>query len=135
MLDPELAGVPCFVFSWEQEGCPRCGDPLQVRLTRPRIVHSLRYGTFLAVERQGYCPQHPDLPAARSRQLARIVAPGCNMGYDLIARVGFARFLECRQCEEIQAELDALEVKAALIQEQREKLMDERQGLERGYRP
>ena len=27
------------------------------------------------------------------------------MGYDLIARVGLARFLECRQCEEIQAEL------------------------------
>jgi len=27
------------------------------------------------------------------------------MGYDLIARVGLARFLQCRQCEEIQAEL------------------------------
>lgn len=27
------------------------------------------------------------------------------MGYDLIARVGLARFRECRQCEEIQAEL------------------------------
>ena len=27
------------------------------------------------------------------------------MGHDLIARVGLARFLECRQCEEIQTEL------------------------------
>ncbi len=27
------------------------------------------------------------------------------MGYDIIARVGLARFLECRQCEEVQLEL------------------------------
>ena len=27
------------------------------------------------------------------------------MSYDVIARVGLARFLECRQCEEIQIEL------------------------------
>ena len=105
MLDSELAGVPCFVFSWEQEGCPRCGDPLQVRLTRARIVHSLRYGTFLAVERQGYCPQHPALAPARSGQLARLVAPGCNHAYDVLVRVGMARFLECRQDEQIRDEI------------------------------
>jgi hypothetical protein len=97
--------APRFTFSWEEQGCSKCQQALRVRLTRRRWVSTVRYGKFLAVERQGYCPQHPDLPAARSRQLARIVAPGCNMGYDLIARVGFARFLECRQCEEIQAEL------------------------------
>lgn len=105
MLDPELAGVPCFLFSWEQEGCPRCRDPLQVRLTRPRIVHSLRYGTFLAVERQGYCPQHRALAPARSGQLARLVAPGCNHAYDVLVRVGMARFLECRQDEQIRDEI------------------------------
>jgi hypothetical protein len=97
--------VPRFTFSWEEQGCPKCQQPLRVRVTRPRSVSTVLYGKFLAVERQGYCPAHADLPAARSRQLSRIVAPGCNMGYDLIARVGLARFLECRQCEEIQVEL------------------------------
>jgi hypothetical protein len=97
--------APRFTFSWEEQSCPKCQQPLRVRLTRPRSVSTVRYGKFLAVERQGYCPQHAELAAARSRQLSRIVAPGCNMGYDLIARVGLARFLECRQCEEIQAKL------------------------------
>jgi len=105
VLNPKLSDAPCFVFSWEQEGCPRCGDPLQVRLTRPRVVHSLRYGTFLAVERQGYCPQHRALAPARSGQLARLVAPGCNHAYDVLVRVGMARFLECRQDEQIRDEI------------------------------
>ena len=34
------------------------------------------------------------------------------MGYDLIARVGLARFLQCRQCEEVQA---ALSQEAGLV--------------------
>jgi len=97
--------VPCFTFSWEEEGCPKCQQPLHVRVTRRRSVSTVLYGKFLAIERHGYCPHHEDLPPARSQQLSRIVAPGCNMGYDLIARVGLARFLECRQCEEIRIEL------------------------------
>ena len=59
----------------------------------------------MAIERQGYCPDHPDLPPARSRKLQRIVPPGCNIAYDVIAQIGLARFLDCRQCEEIQVEL------------------------------
>ncbi len=100
-----MDGVPRFVFSWEQEGCSRCGAPLHVRLTRRRTVHSIRYGTFLAVERQGYCLQHRQLPPARCEQLARIVAPGSNHAYDVLVRVGLARFLECRQDEQIRDEL------------------------------
>jgi hypothetical protein len=97
--------VARFTFSWEDQGWRKCGQPLQVRLTRRRTVLSAVYGKFVAIERQGYCPNHSDLPPARSRKLERIVAPGCKIGYDLIARVGLARFLECRQCEEIQIEL------------------------------
>ena len=94
-----------FTFSWEEQGCGKCGQPLQVRLTRQRTVFSVAHGKFVAIERQGHCPHHPHLPPARSRKLPRIVAPGCKMSYDVIARVGLARFLECRQCEEIQIEL------------------------------
>jgi hypothetical protein len=51
---------------------------------------------------EGFCPRHRQLPPARSTELPRIVAPGCKLSYDLIAKVGLERFLECRQCEEIQ---------------------------------
>jgi hypothetical protein len=34
-----------------------------------------------------------------------MVAPGCNIAYDVLAHIGLARFLQCRQGEEIQIEL------------------------------
>ena len=97
--------LPRFTFSWEEEGCGKCRQPLRVRLTRRRTVSTVRYGKLIAIERQGHCPNHSRLAPARSRELARIVAPGCNIGYDLIAWAGLARYLKCRQHEEIQAEL------------------------------
>jgi hypothetical protein len=57
------------------------------------------------MERQGYCPVHPKLPVARSQQLARIVAPGAEYAYDVLARIGLARFLQCRQYEEVRTQL------------------------------
>jgi hypothetical protein len=99
--------LPRFTFSWEQEACEKCAEPLLVRRTerREREVKSIAYGAFLAVERQGYCPRHPELPPARSQELRRIVAPGSEYAYDVLARIGVARFLECRQIMEIQMEL------------------------------
>jgi hypothetical protein len=69
------------------------------------MVHSIRYGTFLAVERQGHCPHHRELAPARSEELTRLVAPGCNHAYDVLVRVGMARFLECRQDEQIREQI------------------------------
>ena len=118
--------VPQFTFSWEEEGCRKCQRPLQVRLTRQRTVLSLVYGKFVGLERQGYCPHHPHLSPARSKKLSRIVAPGCKMAYDLIARVGLARFLECRQAEEIQMELSrqsGIEVPVRTINELSQKFV------------
>ena len=94
-----------FTFPWDAQGCQKCRRRLKVRLTRPRKVVSARYGRFVAIEQQGYCPDHPDLPPARSEKLQRIVPPRCNIAYDVIAHIGLARFVECRQCEEIQIEL------------------------------
>jgi hypothetical protein len=103
----DVLPAPQFVFSWEDHvtGCPCCGEPLCIRRTDRRNVFSATYGPFVAVERQGYCPAHPELPAARSQQLARIIAPGAEYAYDVLARVGLARFLECRQCDEIRTGL------------------------------
>lgn len=97
--------LPRFTFPWDAQGCQKCRRRLKVWLTRPRKVVSARYGRFIAIEQQGYCPHHPDLPPARSEKLRRIVPPRCNIAYDVIARIGLARFVECRQCEEIQIEL------------------------------
>ena len=99
--------TPRFTFSWtdDQDACPVCSDPLCLRLTRRRHVVSLAYGRFLAVERQGFCPAHPELPPVRSQQLQRIVAPGSTVAYDVLVHVGIARFVECRQTEEIKMDL------------------------------
>jgi len=87
---------------------------------------SLRYGRFVAIEQQGYCPYHPGLPPARSEELRRIVAPGCNVAYDVIAHIGWARFVECRQCQEIQIELSrqqAIDVPVRTISELAQKFV------------
>lgn len=68
-------------------------------------MRSVAYGSFVARERQGFCPRHPRLPLVRSAQLARIVAPGARIAYDVIASIGIQRFLEYRQFEQITIEL------------------------------
>jgi hypothetical protein len=70
-----------------------------------REILSLAYGRFVAVEWTGYCPGHPTLPAVRSPDLARLVAPGARHAYDLLVRVGIAHYRECRQYTEIRADL------------------------------
>jgi hypothetical protein len=64
----DLLPTPRFRFSWDDHPavCADCGQPLCLRRTRQRHVLSVTYGSFLAVERQGYCPLHPQLPDARS---------------------------------------------------------------------
>ena len=99
--------TPRFIFDWpdDQDACAKCDGRLHVRGTRSRRVVSLLYGKFRATEREGYCPTHPRLPPARSRELDHIVARGANIAYDVLVQIGLARFLECRQIGEIQAEL------------------------------
>jgi hypothetical protein len=105
-----LLPMPRFVFSWtdhHRAACPRCGQALRLRRTHQRHIQSLTYGSFIAVERQGYCPADPGLPSTHSQQLARIAAPGAEYAYDVLAELGFQRFVHCRQYEEIQAHLSS----------------------------
>jgi hypothetical protein len=101
----DVPEAPRIIFPWTKKICRVCGNPLRIRRTKPRNVVSLAYGSFAVVERQGYCPLHPKLPVARSDALSRIVAPGAEYAYDVIAKIGLERFLQCRQEEEIQREL------------------------------
>lgn len=107
LIRGDVLALPQFIFSYEDHvtRCSRCGKPLHVRGTERRKVFSTAFGPFIAVERQGYCPAHPDVPVARSQQLAHIIAPGAEYAYDVLVRVGLARFVECRQCDEIRTEL------------------------------
>jgi hypothetical protein len=104
-LTGELSVVPRFLFATPEAECPACGRRLLLRATRERHVLSLAHGMFRAVEHHAFCPQHPELPEVRSADLARLVAPGCNVAYDLMAHVGHTRFIECRQSAEIRADL------------------------------
>ncbi len=73
---------------------------------------TLAYGTFEAQEVVRYCPSgcqwrdgEQTVKFYRSELLAQLVAPGHVYGFDVVAKVGLLRFLECRQRQEIQAEL------------------------------
>jgi len=105
----DLLPTPQFRFSWEDHParCPHCGNPLRLRRTHQRNILSATYGPFVAIEQQGYCPTHLKLPAAHSRQLARLVAPGAEYAYDVLAHVGLERFLRCRQYEEIRTQFSS----------------------------
>lgn len=114
----EVLPWPRILFSWGEELCNTCSKPLQVYATRERSIISATYGTFVAVEREGYCPGHPQLPPVRSRELPRLVAPGANSAYDVLVRIGLARYRECRQSEEIRMLLSrecGIEVKGSTI--------------------
>ena len=100
-----LPAIPWFTFPPENKSCQICRRKLLLLATRERRVVSLTYGVFKAVEKQGFCPYHPELAPARSLELLRLVAPSCNIAYDLMAHVGVARFMDCRQLKEIRTEL------------------------------
>ena len=80
-------------------------SPMTVRKTRRRRVVTLKYGTFDAhevVRQQNTRDQSRSIP---SSELARLVAPGCRYGYDLVAHVGLESFLHGRRLEEIKQNL------------------------------
>ena len=92
--------------------CPLCQRKLRVYKTEIHTVITLAYGPFEAQEVLLCCPsgcQWGDgaqpVKVSRSEILARLVAPGHVYGFDVVAKVGLLRFLECRQHEEIQAEI------------------------------
>ena len=119
MLERGSTALPCYRFclSGERAACG-CSRRLHLQRTRERKIASLRFGRFLAVEQIGFCPDHPDLPAVRSGELARVVAKGASHAYDLMVRVGIAHHIEYRQYLEIRDELatgHALEIPVRTI--------------------
>ena len=83
--------------------CQSLSDSLLVLKTRSRKVITLLVGQWIAREtvwsdpssRQSYC----------SADLRRLVAPGCNYGYDVLVYVGRSLFVEAQPVRQIVAQL------------------------------
>ena len=96
-------------FRPEQEDCPHCRKPLKVLKTKGRGVVTLHIGRFNAQETIRICDRCRRTYG--SQELARLVPPGCNFGYDLLVHVGQALFLRHRRSQEISDELAAQNVR------------------------
>jgi hypothetical protein len=94
---------PTITFVPEKDHCHHCHHPLKVRKTSPRKVVTLHIGPFYARQTSLICPKCRCL--YQSEELAKLVAPGANFGYDVLVYVGKALFLRHRNDREVVAEL------------------------------
>jgi len=105
-LDQRLATLVGDTTSQAETPVLQAQPPTAVLKTTARTVMTLKHGTFEArqVVRQEKRPGVSSSPLYSS-QLARLVAPGCRYGYDLVAHVGLESFLFGRRSEEIREDL------------------------------
>jgi len=94
---------PRLEFRVQRERCEECDAPLSVLKTHTRKVVTLHLGQFVAYESMAVCKMcHRSYG---SEELLRLVAPGCNFGYDVVVYVGKGLFLRHRNGQEILSEL------------------------------
>ncbi len=82
---------PVFDFFPEEEVCRNDGSVLKVLKTDPRTIKTIRAGTLKARVTIKVCPRCGT--QYRSKELSRIIPPGCNIGYDILVYVGKSLFL------------------------------------------
>ena len=107
-----LPRAPLINFRYEAKACPSCGGPLHVLKTATRKVSTLHIGPLVAGETVMHCRKCPAGPL-HSGELAKLVPPGGNFGYDVIVYAGRSMLLEHRTAEETAAALAARNVKIA----------------------
>ena len=100
---------PTITFGPHTDPCGHCQQPLKVLKTKSRDVVTLHIGMFHAQETISICDHCRRTYG--SPQLRRLVAPGCNFGYDVLVYVGRALFLRHRCSQEIRDELAAKNVR------------------------
>jgi hypothetical protein len=81
---------PVFDFFPEEQFCLEDGRRLKVLKTNTRKKITLRIGSFKTHETIKECQQCGR--QYRSKELSRMVPPGCNIGYDILVYVGKALF-------------------------------------------
>jgi hypothetical protein len=100
---------PTISFGPDEQHCRHCQQPLKVRKTKQRDVITLHIGMFHAQETTLICNRCRRTYG--SPPLRRLVASGCNFGYDVLVYVGQALFLRHRRSQEISDELAAQNVR------------------------
>jgi hypothetical protein len=83
---------PTFDFPAEDEFCLKDRSRLGILKTDTRMKKTVQIGLFKTRETIKVCPECGT--QYRSRELAGIVPPSCNFGYDVLVYVGKALFLE-----------------------------------------
>lgn len=83
---------------------------MTVQKTVPHTGITLAHGSFCSRETVYVCPsgckRKGKLVTARSSRLARLLLPRSKVGYDVMMHIGRARFIHCRQREEIRRDLE-----------------------------
>lgn len=98
-----FAKPPTMEFRSGQTHCLSCGTKLRVRKTRTRTVSTLHLGPFQAREVFLFC--NACAHTQRSEELAALVPPSANFGYDVMVYAGKALWQRHRTEEEVVAEL------------------------------
>lgn len=93
-------------------GCFLCGGPVRVQKTFEHRATTMEHGAFCASETVYVCKagcRPPDRTHAtrRSAALASRIPRRKTVGYDVIVRVGLARWVNYRQRNEIRASVEA----------------------------
>jgi hypothetical protein len=103
-----FAQPPVIDFSDPPALCPPGASSLQVLKTRTRRVMTLAIGPWIARETIWWDPATDQVyPSAALR---RLVAPGCQYGYDVLVAVGRALFVEDQPVHQILTQLAGRQV-------------------------
>ena len=86
-------------FRPETRNCPQCGTRGKVLKTKTKLVGTMAIGTFFAREYQYFCPRCGLVVG--SQELKKLVPERCSNGYDVLAYVGEAFFLNSCDNEQI----------------------------------
>ena len=97
--------LPQVDFIAEVKQCQCCDGSLRVQKSKKRIVSTIETGTIQAREIRKVCSIDSSHPVETSQTLSQMVPCGQRYGYDLIVRIGVARYLRNLQRKEIRAEL------------------------------
>lgn len=94
---------PVIAFYPEVDCCPVCGGSLQTQKTWEKTAVTLDIGAFKAKETVLECPN--DQAVFTSSTLRSLVPKGCTFGFDVIAYVGRALFVEGLNEQQITGDL------------------------------
>jgi hypothetical protein len=104
----DLKNVPITVTD-PPGACRICDMPMKVQKTVQHTGLTLAHGSFRSRETvyvcSSGCKPAGRLVTTRSSSLAKLLLPKSTVGYDVMVHIGLARFVHCRQREEIRADL------------------------------